>query len=189
MSRLPPLDEAGLTTEQRAVLDAVNAGPRAQSGRRIGLIGPFGVWARAPAVGMAAQALGATIRYRTELPDNVREIAICTVGAHHRAKFEFAAHAPLAIAAGVAQESIDAIRTGNEPELTDTKERLAYRIATELLRQHRLSDSTYDDAMVAFGEAALIELVSVVGYYCMVSLTLNAFEVPLLESMTDPFPG
>lgn len=189
MSRLPPLDEAALTSEQRAVLDAINAGPRAQSGRRIGLIGPFGVWTRSPAVGMAAQALGATIRYQTELPDNVREIAICTVGAHHRAKFEFAAHAPLAIAAGAAPEIIDAIRAGREPEFTDTEERLAYRVAIELLRQHRLSDATYGEAKEAFGESVLIELVSVVGYYCMVSLTLNAFEVPLLESMTDPFPG
>jgi 4-carboxymuconolactone decarboxylase len=188
MTRLSPLDPVELNPEQRAVLDAINNGPRGK-GRQIGLIGPFGVYVRAPKIGMAAQALGAAARYQTMLADNVREVAICTVGAHHRAKFEFAAHAPMAAAAGVDADVIEAIRTGREPVFRKPDEAMSYRVARELLQAHRLSDDTFAEAKAMFGESALIELVSVIGYYCMVSLTLNAFEVPLLESMDDPFPG
>ena len=53
---------------------------------------------------------------------------------------------------------------------------------------HRIEAATYAAAEAAFGEEGLIELVTTIGYYCVVSLTLNAFEVPLPESWTDPFP-
>jgi 4-carboxymuconolactone decarboxylase len=49
-------------------------------------------------------------------------------------------------------------------------------------------DATYVAACDTFGETGLIELVGIIGYYCMVSLTLNAFEVSLTDGMEDPFP-
>ncbi len=187
MSRLTPLSMEELSADQRAVLDAINAGPRGKRGQ-IGLIGPFGVWVRAPRLGMPAQNLGASLRFETSLPQSLKEIAICTVGAHYRAKFEFAAHAPLAIAAGVAPPVIEAIRLGETPDFDKDDEELSYRVATELLEQHGLSNATYARAKETFGENGLIELVTVIGYYCMVSLTLNAFQIPLPETMDDPFP-
>ena len=80
MSRLSDLDPENLTPAQKSVIDAIQAGPR---GRRVGLIGPYGVWVRAPEVGLAAQALGAAVRFATELAENLKEVAICTVGAFH----------------------------------------------------------------------------------------------------------
>ena len=53
---------------------------------------------------------------------------------------------------------------------------------------HRLTNATYAQAISQWGEEGMIELVSVVGYYCLVSLTLNAFNVPVLDNMEDPFP-
>lgn len=185
MSRLPPLDVEDLNDDQRAVLDAIRSGPR---GGRIGLVGPFGVWVRAPNIGNAMQALGAAARYQTTLPENVKEVAICTVGAHYRAKFEFAAHSRMAVSAGVAADAVDAIRTGAEPSFEREDETLAHRLAGELLSGHRIGEATYRHAIEAFGEQGAIELVTIIGYYCMVSLTLNAFEVPLTDAMTDPFP-
>ncbi len=185
MSRLSPLDVEGLNDEQRAVLDAIRSGPR---GAGVGLAGPFGVWVRAPRIGNAVQALGAAARFETRLPDNVKEVAICTVGAHYRARFEFAAHSRMALTAGVAAAAVEAIRSGAEPRFERDGEALAYRVASELLTGHRLDDATCRQAVEAFAEEGLVELVTIVGYYCMVSLTLNAFEVPLADGMTDPFP-
>jgi len=184
MSRLSTLDEKNLGPDTRAFLDALNSGPRG----RIGLIGPFGVWAHAPALGQAAQAFGATLRFKTSLPERIKEIAICTVGAHYKAKFEFAAHGPMAIAAGVPVATVEAIRLGTDPKLTDPADLASYRVACELLREHQLSDATFADAKARFGEPALIELVTIIGYYCLISLTLNAFDVELTSRMTDPFP-
>ena len=184
MSRLSTLDENNLAPDARAFLDALNSGPRG----KIGLVGPFGVWAHSPKIGNAAQVFGGTVRFQTTLPERIKEIAICTVGAHFKAKFEFAAHGPMAIAAGVPPDAVDAIRRGIEPDLADAADRASYAVARELVREHRLSDATFAAARNHFGEAALVDLVTIVGYYCMISLTLNAFEVPLTSRMTDPFP-
>ncbi|MCZ6656014.1 MAG: carboxymuconolactone decarboxylase family protein [Gammaproteobacteria bacterium] len=188
MNRLEPLDINALTPEQQAVLDAMQSGPRGARHGRLGLIGPFGVWVRSPIVGNAAQAFGAVVRFESQLPENVKEVSICTVGAHFHAKFEFAAHGPMAIAAGVSETAVEAIRRGEPPTLEDDGENLAYEIATALLTDHRMSDSLYSRARETFSENELIELVTIIGYYCLVSLTLNAFEIALPDTMKDPFP-
>lgn len=185
MSRLSALDEQSLAPDARAFLDALESGPRG----KIGLIGPFGVWAHAPGLGIAAQAFGGTLRFKTTLPERIKEIAICTVGAHYKAKFEFAAHGPMAIAAGVPAAAVESIRIGKDPNFTDPADLASYRVARQLLLEHRVSDATFADAKARFGEAGLVELVTIVGYYCLISLTLNAFEVELTSRMTDPFPG
>ena len=64
-----------------------------------------------------------------------------------------------------------------------------HQVSRELLKNHHISDVTYATAAETLGETQLIELVSIIGYYCLISLTLNAFEVPLLDGMEDPFPG
>jgi 4-carboxymuconolactone decarboxylase len=186
MSRLSPLTEADLTPEQQAVLDAIRSGPRGSRG----LGGPFGVYARAPSVGHEAQALGAAVRFKVSaLTENVKEVAICTVGAFFHAKYEFAAHAALARKAGVDEAVVEALRIGAAPGFTDPRESAAHRIAATLLREHRIPDALYAEGRDLFGETGLIELVATVGYYSLVSFTLNAFQVPLAEDMTDPFPG
>jgi len=65
--------------------------------------------------------------------------------------------------------------------------KLIYQITTQLLDQHSLSDDIYREGINEFNEQGMIELVSLVGYYCLVSLTLNAFEIPIDEGMNDPF--
>jgi 4-carboxymuconolactone decarboxylase len=187
MSRLSPLDETSMSDAQRALFEALNSGPRARQGR-IAPVGPFGVWLHSPAIGHAVQSFGAAVRFETSLPERIKEIAICTVGAHYRAKFEFAAHGPMAIRAGVPAAAIEAIRVGNDPALSDAADVASYRIARELLTQHRLHEAAYAGAVQSFGESGLVELVTVIGYYCLVCLTLNAFEVDVTQRMTDPFP-
>jgi 4-carboxymuconolactone decarboxylase len=186
--RLPKLDVADLNPAQQAVLDQIQQGPRGASGKHTGLVGPFGVWVRAPTVGGATQALGAAVRFASSLPADVREVAICTVGVYHRAKFEFAAHREMAVAAGVDANALDRLRDGQDPAFSGA-EGIAHQIAVQLLNDHRLETDLYQRALEEFGEEGLIELVTTVGYYCLVSLTLNAFEVPLGDRMIDPFPG
>ncbi len=186
--RLPALEASALTPAQKAVFDAIQQGPRGAGGRAVGMAGPFGVWVRAPRVGGAIQALGAAVRYDTTLAANVREVAICSVGVFHRARFEFVAHRRLALEAGVDAAKLERLRTEDDPGFTGS-EGVAYRVAIELLNDHRIDEELYAEAHAEFGEEGLIELVTTVGYYCLVSLTLNAFEVPLPEGSEDPFPG
>jgi 4-carboxymuconolactone decarboxylase len=187
VSRLKSLEPTDLSAEQRAVLDAIQSGPRGSRQGSVGLVGPYGVWVRAPVIGMATQALGATARFETSLPASLKEVAICTVGAFYHAKFEFAAHRRLAVAAGVDDAALERLRSGEAPDFAGDAA-LVHALTSALLGQHRLDDVLYARARDRFGESALIELVTIIGYYCLISLTLNAFEVPIASNMTDPFP-
>ena len=126
--------------------------------------------------------------FATSLPDNIKEISICTVGAHYRAKFEFYAHAPLALAAGVDPAVVEAIRKGERPSPSNPSEQAAYQLTQALLDRHGWTDEEYAAGRAVFTEQELVELVTVVGYYCQISLTLNAFRVALPPGSADPFP-
>ena len=188
--RLPEITPEELTGGGREVYDALRSGPRSAATADLNvksIVGPYGVWVRAPAIGGPTQALGAAVRFAGGLPEAVKEAAICTVGAHYRSKFEFAAHERLAQMAGIEQRHLDALREGRRAEFTG-QEAVAHRVAAELLESHAMSDETYAAAVEEFGTEGVIELVTTVGYYCLISLTLNAFEIPLPPDWEDPFP-
>ena len=85
---------------------------------------------------------------------------------------------------------LDALQNGEEPAFDNEAQRHAWACTGELLGDaKRVSDATYAAALAAFGENGMIELVSVVGYYALVSMTLNMFQIPVTAAMTDSFPG
>lgn len=181
MPRLAPLDLDKLTPEQKRVADEIVAGPRG------GMRGPFESWLRSPGLADPAQKLGAHVRFGTSLPRDLSELAIILTGRHWRANFEFWAHARLAAQVGIAPEVIEAVRTGSPPAFSDDRQRLVYDFVTELLANQRVSDPTYARALEAFGEQGLIDLVGTVGYYSLVSMTLDVFDVTVPEGETAPF--
>ena len=182
MARLPDIDPARLDPEQRRVHDEILSGPR-----RI-VEGPLRVWVNNPGLADKAQALGAYCRYGTSLPQRLSELAIITTGAHWQAGFEWAVHGPIALKAGLDPGAVEAIRSGGTPHLEKPDERAVHAFSSELLRHRRVSDATYDAAFVALGQTGIIDLVGILGYYGLISMTIQAFEVPLPDGVTDPFP-
>jgi hypothetical protein len=61
--------------------------------------------------------------------------------------------------------------------LTGADENAVYDVCTMLLEKRTLDDATYGRAVEHLGEAGVVELVSLVGYYVMVCITLAAFKV------------
>lgn len=181
MSRLPELDPAKYTPEQKKVHDAVVAGPRGK------IVGPIKVWLKNPGLAEHAQALGAYCRYGTSLEPRLSELAICCTGSFWKANYEWYAHAPLAIKAGVDPAAIEAIRTGGTPTFTKSDEQVIYDFATELVRTRRVSPATFERAKKELSETGVIDLVGIIGYYSLVSVTLNAFELPVPEGEKVPF--
>ena len=184
MMRLPPLKEPQLTESQSKIIESIKKGPRGD----IPMTGPFGVWLRAGNIGDAIQNLGASLRYETILDEKVKEFAICIVGHHYKTKFEFAYHERLAIKSGLSAEIINEIKNGLASSLIDKRLDLTRQISMQLLEMHSITDELYQQGFDEFGEQGMIELVSLVGYYCLVSLTLNAFKIPIDKDMEDPFP-
>ncbi len=185
--RLSDIDRDNLSEAQESVLNAIEQGPRAKGRQGIGLIGPFGAFVRAPSVGGEIQALGAAIRFGTSLPENIKEVAICTVGAFFRSKFEFSAHKQLGKQAGIKESLLEQLQVGETPAF-EGDELISYQVANQMLNQHGILDETYKLARNAFSETGLIELVATIGYYSLISLTLNSFQIPLEAGMEDPFP-
>lgn len=181
MSRRPELDTENLTPEQTLVYEAIRSGPR-------GIVqGPLQVWLQSAALADKAQALGAFCRYGTSLPPRLSELAILVMGAHWQAGFEWAVHAPIAIKAGVEARAAEAIRKGEAPAFADAEARSVHAFASELVVKRRISDATYAQAVAVLGEKGVVELVGILGYYTLISMTIVAFDVPPPEGMADPF--
>jgi len=181
MARLPELDPAKFSPEQKKVHDAILAGPRGK------VVGPLKVWLNNPGLAEHAQALGAYARFNSSLPPRLSELAICITGAFWKANFEWFAHAPLAIKAGIDPAAVEAIRVGSTPKLTKSDEQAVYDFATELLKTRRVSNATFERAEKELGETSVIDLVGIIGYYGLVSVTVDAFELPLPEGEKVPF--
>jgi 4-carboxymuconolactone decarboxylase len=172
--RLPVLDEAQMSEAQRSLMEAIRSGPR---GKSITPRGPFAVWLHAPEFGQLAQALGGHCRYKTALPPRLSEFAILCTARLWKAQYEWFAHAPMAEKAGVKTKTIADLRAGREPKSAPKDERAIYAFVRELYKTNRVSDRTYKRVHAVLGDAAMVELVGILGYYVMISMTLNVFRM------------
>lgn len=171
MSRMPELRYDEMTAEQRRVHDAIAAGPRGRVG------GPLRIWLHSPELADPAQRLGAYVRYDSALPAELSELAILITARLWQADLEWASHVGPARAAGIAEAVIEAIRLGAEPAFEDARSRAVYLVAQELNETRALSDQTHALAEAALGRQGLVDLIGILGYYTLVSMTLKAFDV------------
>jgi 4-carboxymuconolactone decarboxylase len=172
--RLALVPEERMNPAQRELLAALRAGPRGQS---LTPRGPFAAWMHAPEFGQIAQALGAHARYKTALPARLSEFAILCTASIWRAQYEWYAHAPIAEKAGVAPETVAALREHRVPETAQEDERAIYDFVAELYASRRVSDATYRRLHTLLGDAATVEFVGILGYYALISMTLNVFHM------------
>jgi 4-carboxymuconolactone decarboxylase len=172
MTRHPELDEAALTPEQQEVFDAIAAGPR-------GIVeGPLRVWVQSPGLAATAQALGQYARYDSVLSHHLSELAILVTARYWSSGFEWTIHAPIALAAGIPDWAVTAIAKAQRVVFDDPEMQAVFDFAVELHRDKNVSDATYAAAEQALGVQACVDLVGVCGYYTLISMTINVFDVP-----------
>jgi 4-carboxymuconolactone decarboxylase len=181
--RLPELSEDKLTPEQRALADSIKSGPRGQ----FKMSGPFAIYLHSPAFGELAQKLGGHLRFHTSIPPRLMEFAILCTGAHWKAQYEWAMHGPMAEKQGVKPQTIRDLQAGRTPKSAPRDEMTIYAFVKELYAKRRVSKATFNRTYKLLGEAGTVELVGLLGYYTMVSMTLNTFMAPLPEGMKAPF--
>lgn len=186
MSRLSKKTYAELSSSQQATFDDIVASrPVKPEDGHIG--GPFDVWLRSPEMGKRLVDLGGFFRFRSSVERRYIELAILVTGQHWQAQFEWFAHEPMARKAGVPEPVIAAIKQGIQPSFADPGDSAAHALATELHRNRKLSDSTFADAVKCFGETGVAELIGLCGFYSLVSMTLNGFDVELPAGAEKPF--
>jgi 4-carboxymuconolactone decarboxylase len=185
MSRLPYIRHDDLNAEGQAVWDGIVGSRGAELvNEQGGLIGPFNAFVQAPHVGRRLGSLGQVLRFGTSIERRLSEIAIITVGTRWKAEFEWWAHARMAREHGVADAVVDAIGQGQDPAFEADDERAVYAVARQLTDTGRLDQDAYDAARQLLGDTGLVELVSLCGYYTLISFLLNAFAVPLPPGAT-----
>ncbi len=180
MSRLPDLAYNEMDSDQKRIHDEIAAGPRGA------VVGPLKVWLHSPALADRAQKLGAYARYHSSLPPHLSELAILVTGSIWKADFEWYSHVGPAREAGIAEDIIEAIRTDAEPTFDDEQSRMVYKVSREMHETRQLSDETYVKAEAALGRQPLVDLIGILGYYTLISMTLNAFDVPTPDD-SKPF--
>jgi len=144
-----------------------------------GLAGPFNAVLYAPDIGRGLGALAQTLLAGTSIERRLTEVAILTVGARWQAEFEWWAHSQMARDHGVPDAVIDAISRGEDPPFEAGDERIVHGVASQLARAGRVDMDAYAAARELLGDKGMVELVTLCGYYTLVSFLLNAFDVPI----------
>ena len=165
-------EKAEFSTDQSKVFERIAAGPRGD------VVGPLKVWLGSPAMADRAQALGQFARYDSSLAPHLSELAILVTARIWSSGFEWAHHVPIALAAGISEEAVAAIGQGQRPVLPETDMQAVFEAAVELHRDMVISDPVYQRAEASLGAQGLVDLVAICGYYTLISMTINAFEVP-----------
>jgi len=177
MARIGEVRRDALSARQQEVYDALmRTRPRAT------LTGPFSVWINTPDIAEHADRLVNCFRADPTLPKRLIELIILMMCRAGTVQYAWSVHEPLALREGLTQATIDAVRAGKRPDFARDDERQMYDFITELNAKKTVSTEAFERAREAFGRDGVIEAVTCAGFYGMVGLVLNVFDIP-------PHPG
>ncbi|MDC0139498.1 carboxymuconolactone decarboxylase family protein [Hyphomicrobiales bacterium] len=176
--RINELKKEDMNIEQRKIFDEISSGPRG------GVRGPLAIWMQRPGLADNAQSLGAYCRYNSSLSPKLSELAICIIARIWGSEYEWRVHSVIAQEAGIKGDIIESIRLGKKPNFTDDNQEIIYRFAVSLHKYKCVADELYLETVGILGQDSVIDLVGVLGYYTLISMTINVFEVTHPKPMT-----
>ncbi len=179
--RMPEIPLDKMSPAQRSIADAIMSGPRGR------MSGPFNAWLRSPELADRLQKVGEYVRFNTSLDKRINEMAILMTAQAWGSTYEWYAHAPLALKAGLDPAIVTAIGAGRKPDNMKDDEAIVWEFTTQLRRDHGVDDAIYAKALEKFGERGIIDLIGVNGYYDVVSMTLNVAHVKPPADAELPF--
>lgn len=187
--RFPQLAVEALGPEQKSVAEAIL---KVSSG---GLGGPYNVLLRSPVLADRILKLADYLRFNTSVPRRLNEMAILIQARLWTAQYEWWAHHPLALKAGLAPAIAEDLKAGKRPAAMQPDEAAVYDFCVELSKRRQVSDATFARVRELLGEQPLVDLVALTGFYAQVSMILNVAEAPIpgggappLAPMADPLP-
>ena len=181
--RMPPISADKLTPAQKKTVDEYKKARGGEPG------GPWAVLTRSPELMSRTLMLSDYLRFNSTLPPRLSEFVILMTAREWGQNYEWNAHQPLAVKGGLSPEVAKAIAEGRRPAQMADDEASLYDLIQELLHNRTVSDSTYARAVSKFGEQAVVDAVSISGYYTMVAMLLNTARTPLGPGVPAPLPA
>ena len=172
VDRMPPLPIGSLNDAQRKVAEALINGPRG------GVKGPFIPLLRSPELVERLGKVGEYLRFGSSLQPKISELVMLIVAREWTNQFEWAVHLPLALKNGIQQHVIDALAEGRRPKEMLEDEEIAYDVCEELSRTKSVCETTYRRAVGKFGEAGVVDIATVYGYFVTVCAIMNLAHTP-----------
>lgn len=178
--RMPPIPAGNMTEAQK------KAAAEFAAVRNAAPTGPFGVLLRVPELMDLGFRWRQHVQFRSALDQRLTEFVILMSARHWTQQYEWNAHAPAAIKAGLEPEIIAAVADGRRPDHMAEDEAILYDLCMELQRNHSVSDATYARALAKFGEAGIVEAASTAGYYMLLAMVMNTARTPLAAGEKPP---
>jgi 4-carboxymuconolactone decarboxylase len=172
-ARIPMFDPGSMSDEQARVYRDIVNGPRGR------LVGPLRAVLHNPQLADHWQRIGEFMRYRSSLPKRIVELAILVTARRWNSQVEWCIHAREAAGAGLDRETIEAIRNARAPRFSSPDEAEVYEFSRQLQQGGDVAQHLYVSLQERWGTVGLVELSSIIGYYTMVSMTLNVHAVPM----------
>ena len=184
ITRFAPLKAEELTPPQKAWADAIAVPPRnAKFGNP-----PYRAYIRSPELASRLSALSDYLRWNTSRPPRLSELAILITAREWTAQYEWFAHYPLALKGGLDPQVADAVAAGKRPDGMKDDEAALYDLATALYRDRKVSDAVYKAALEKFGEGGIMDIIGIIGYYDLVSMTLITMQAVPPNDSVKPLP-
>ena len=165
--RLPTIPPAQYTDDQKkAAEDFVAA-------RKVPVFGPFEPLMHSPQVMSQARSMGDYLRYNSAIGNTLSELAILVTAREWSQDYEWYVHHPIALKMGIKPEIAAAIAEGRRPVGMSDDEEIVYDFSTELHRNKRVSDRTFERAEKRFGKKGIVDLTGINAYYALLAMQLN----------------
>jgi 4-carboxymuconolactone decarboxylase len=185
ITRFAPLKADQLSPAQKAWAEMIAPPPR--NAKFVNP--PYRAYIRSPALAPRLSALSDYLRWNTSLPPRLSELAILITARQWTAQYEWSVHYPLALKGGLDPKVLSDIAAGKRPEGMKDDEAALYDLAMALYRDKKVSDPIYKAARDSFGEHGVMDIIGILGYYDLVSMTLITMQADAPGDGVPPLPA
>jgi 4-carboxymuconolactone decarboxylase len=175
MNRILDIPADQHSPEQAAIFEQLIA-------RRGKLLTPYKVWIHSPRLAAGMEEIGTFLNKQGSLSHREVEITILVTACHWDADYVRQAHIREGRAAGLAEQVIQDIIGGRDPNLSDPHENAVYKFAAALAAGKKLSDAEFAAIEAALGRAGIAEVLVLLGYYTSVALAMKVHDVPVVKA-------
>ena len=185
ITRFAPLKTEEMTPPQKALADQLAAPPRNGNINNP----PFRAYVRSPEMAQKLISLAEYLRWNSSLPPRLSELAILITAREWTAQYEWYAHYPHAIKGGLDPKVAADLAAGKRPEGMKDDETALYDLVTALHRDKKVSDPIYKAALDKFGERGVMDVIGIIGFYVITSMTLNTMQAGVPDGKPLPLPA